>query len=236
MDQLFRIVGRITNPWNLAAFGIAATVYIILKKRGKVPAFGWFCIIAFVLGPVLASTYLETFRVHSKDTSLYRVRVTLIGSDQVPTDEAKVWSSIGGEPKRVSAGWEFDIPAAVRPVDGKLAIFAAVPNAGLLGNAEIVLADDYNPAVIIRLQNRAPASIRGRVIDDSGNGIGAVRVKAVGYGTGIVTTGNDGEFVLQTRAPEGQQVLLTAEKEGYITISQYHPAGNEPAAMILSRK
>jgi hypothetical protein len=236
MDQLFRIVSRITNPWNLAAFGIAAAVYIILKKRGKIPAFGWFCILAFVLGPILASTYLETFRVHSKDTSLYRVRVTVIGPDQVPTEEAKVWSSIGGEPKRVSAGWEFDIPAAVKPVDGKLGVFAAAANVSQFGSSEIVLADDYNPAVIIRLQNRAPASIRGRVIDDSGKGIGAATVKAVGYGTDIVTTGNDGEFVLQTHAPEGQQVLLTAEKEGYITVSQLHPAGSEPAAMILSRK
>jgi hypothetical protein len=45
--------------------------------------------------------------------------------DEKEADGVEVWSSLGGEPKRVSGGWQFDIPNASKPKDGKLSIYAS---------------------------------------------------------------------------------------------------------------
>jgi hypothetical protein len=34
--------------------------------------------------------------------AIYRVRVTVLDPAQVPVEDAKVWSSMGGEPKKVA--------------------------------------------------------------------------------------------------------------------------------------
>jgi hypothetical protein len=39
-----------------------------------------------------------------------KLRVTVLGPDSVPVEDSKVWLSIGGEAKKVTGGWEFDIP------------------------------------------------------------------------------------------------------------------------------
>jgi hypothetical protein len=57
----------------------------------------------------------------------------------MPVDEAKVTSSIGGEPKKVDGGWEFDIPQGNKPTDGKLTIYAEVRSAFLTGKSDVVL-------------------------------------------------------------------------------------------------
>lgn len=52
--------------------------------------------------------------------AIYRVRVTVIDPQRVPVEDAKVWSTVGGEPKKVAGGWQFDIPGASLPGDGKV--------------------------------------------------------------------------------------------------------------------
>jgi hypothetical protein len=42
------------------------------------------------------------------------------------------------------------------------------------------------------------------------------------------------QYVLPTHVPDGQQVLLRVAKQGYRTIEQYQPAGNEPATIVLA--
>lgn len=236
MDQLFKAIGKVTSPWSLAAFGIAAIVYLVLKKRGKIPALGWLCIFTIALTPMLASLYLDVFRISSERTGLYRVRITVLGPQQIPIEDAKVWSSLGGEPKRVSAGWEFDIPAALKPANGKVTVFAAVPNAYLSGSTEVALGNDYNPPVILQLNSQAFAPVHGVVINEDGKGVEGATVRAVGYETDASTTGKGGQFSLLTHAHEGQQVLLQADKDGYKAVTQNHPAGDEPVTIVLSRK
>jgi hypothetical protein len=238
MNQLFELASKISSPWSLAAFGLAAVAYILMRRRGRgrIPALGWASILLLVLGPILSAAYVEVFRVRSKDTSVYRIRVTVLDTTQMPLEDAKVWSSIGGEPKKVSAGWEFDVPAAVRPADGKVEIFAAVPAAFLSAGSKLTLGSDYNPAVIVRLQKGAFASVRGTVTDNLGKGIGDAVIRVVGYEADTANTQRDGQFVLPTHAADGQQVLLHVEKEGFTAVDQYHPAGNEPVTITLSRK
>jgi hypothetical protein len=61
-------------------------------------------------------------------------------------------------------------------------------------------------------------------------------VSVIGYGEEAVTTSTDGSFVLPAHAAIGQSVRLHVEKEGYVPVDQYHPAGDEPAVIILEKK
>lgn len=236
MNEVFQYVSKINNAWSLAAFGIAAVLYIVLRKRGKVPTLGWVCILALVLGATLTAAYIDAFRIKSTERSVYRVRVTVIGPDGMPVEQAQVWSSVGGEAKQVSAGWEVDIPASIKPSDGKITILAAVPPAHLSARTDLMLGSDYNPTAVVQFQKAEPTSIRGIVIDDSQKEVQGAIVKVVGYETDIAITQKDGQFVLATHAGDGQQVLLRVEKEGYVTVQQLHPAGGEPATIVLSAR
>ncbi len=236
MNDAFQYASRINNPWSLAAFGVAAVLYIVLKKRGRVPILGWVCIMVLVLGAILSAAYVDVFRLRSKDTSVYRVRIIVIGPDGVPVEQAQVWSSVGGEPKKVSAGWEFDIPASIKPSDGKLTIFAAHASMYLPARTDLALESNYNPTAVVQFQKAELAPIRGIVISESEKGIEGAIVQAVGYETDTATTQKDGQFVLPTHATDGQQVLLRVEKQGYVTVEQYHPAGGEPATVVLTAR
>ena len=234
MTELFRIASAITNPWSLAAYAVASIVYIVSRRRGKVPVLVWVSIWLLVLIPAVASVYVEVAR--SGVTSIYRLRVTVVDPQHVPVEDARVWSSMGGEPKKVAGGWQFDIPTASKPEDGRLTVFASLPAAFLSGKQELILKDDYNPTVTIQLEADTSASVRGIVIDSSDEAIVGARVSVVGYEAGAVITEAGGNFVLPAHAADGQQVLLHAEKEGYQAISQWHPAGDEPATIILDRR
>ena len=172
-----------------------------------------------------------------KRPDIYRARVTVIDPQRKPVDDAKVWSSIGGEPKKVAGGWQFDIPAASVPADGKVTFFATKESAFLAGEHDLQLTTDTSPAVTIELiKNIKGVVVRGTVIDEAGNAIGEVRVSVAGYEAESVITQPNGGFVLPAHAAVGQQVLVHAEKPGYKAINQYHPAGEEPATIILERR
>lgn len=166
---------------------------------------------------------------------IYRVRITVVDPRQIPVEDAEVWSSVGGEPKRVAGGWQFDIPAASRPADGRLTIYAAKKPAFLSGQVDVQLGKDPNPAITIQLKKDTSAFVRGIVLDDSGHSISGARVSVAGYDKEALATDKDGNFNLPVHASKDQQVLLHVEKKGYQPTSQWHPAGDEPVTIILER-
>ena len=169
------------------------------------------------------------------DSSIYRVRVTVIDPQNVPVEDAKVWSSFGGEPKRVAGGWQFDIPNASRPKDGKLTIFSSKESAFISGKQDIQLGDDPNPTLTIKLSKDTSATVRGIIQDSSGRAVSGVRVFVVGYGEEAVITQAAGSFPLPAHASINEQVLLHAEKKGLQPAEQLHPAGIDPATIILEK-
>lgn len=172
-----------------------------------------------------------------KRPDIYRVRVTVIDPQRRPVEEAKVWSTVGGEPKRVAGGWQFDIPSASVPADRQVTFHATKENAFLVGERGLKLERDANPAVTIQLiKNDKEVIVRGVVLDEANNAVGGARVNVVGYESESVVTQPNGGFVLPAHAAVGQQVLLHAEKPGYRAVSQYHPAGEEPVTIILERR
>jgi hypothetical protein len=228
---------KIATPLNLAAFALAVVLFIVLKSRGsKVSPAIWIVIVLLVAIPIGASVYNEFFT----RTAIYRLRVTVVEpqgiavKDEAEAEGVEVWSSLGGEPKRVKGGWQFDIPSAAKPKDGKLSIHASKKSAFLTGRTDLTLADDFNPAVIVDLR-RDEAKVRGQVIDAGKRGVAGVRVFVAGYESEAIITKDGGNFELPAHAVAGQQTLLYAEKTGYRPARQYHPAGDVPAELILER-
>ncbi len=235
MTQIFDIAKSITNPWSLAAYGVAAILYIVLKRRGKLPKLAWISIWILVLAPVLTSFTLDVLKTTHK--TLYHVRVTVLGANKVPLEDAKVWSSVGGEPMKVAGGWRFDIPTASRPEDGNVTVYAQNEAAFQRGQAEVHLGEQDNLAVTIQLeQEEAAAQVFGMVVDDSGNAVEGARILVVGHEGEAMTTGDDGGFRLEAHKADGQQVRLHVAKEGYKPVNRYYMAGSEPVTVKLTKE
>ena len=169
------------------------------------------------------------------DKAVYELRVIVIDPNGVPVDDAKVWSSVGGEPKQVPGGWQFDIPSAATRLNGRVKIFAAKESAFLRGNTEYELGQDLHPVISVQLAKGARSAIHGIVLDGLGRGLGGVSVAVAGSERNGVTTQTDGHFSLQTEAADGEQVLVHAEKHTYASVTQWHPAGKHPVTIIMEK-
>ena len=230
---MWEVVSKITNPLSLVAFALAAIVLVMQawfgSKRKSIPNIFWIVIVLLVLIGVGAALYQKP------NNEIYRVRITVVDPQGIPTEDAKVWSSFGGEPKRVAGGWQFDIPTSSKPQDGKLNFFASKESAFLTGGTDLTLGNDYNPAVTVSLKLDDSAKVRGQVVDARGNAVASARVWVVGYGKEMVTTQADGNFELPAHAAVNQQVRLHAEKPGYQAVEEYFPAGRDSATLKLTR-
>ncbi len=232
--DIWSVVTRITNPFNLSAFALAVILYLVVRRRrGEIPFVVWALILLLVIIPVGASLYRELIRTQLAENAIYRVRITVVDPESVPVDDAKVWSSAGGEPKRVAGGWQFDIPAASKSRDGKLTVYATRESAFLRGQTELTLGSDHNPAGTIKLQRDDTARVRGQVVDSRGNALAGARVAVVGFGHEGAVTESDGAFELPAHAAKSQQILLHAEKTGFKSTEQYYPAGRDAVTLVL---
>lgn len=230
-EKALEIASHITHPAAVAVFGAVLAAYLfsiaIKKRQSRITWLLAAVVLILGLAPLLSSTYLQS-------RGLYRVRVVVLGTDRLPDNDAHVISSNGGEPKKVEAGWEFDIPPQSRPADGKLKLFASEKNAFLAGSSTFVLDKDYFPTVEIQLDRDTTAIIRGDVIDAHRRSVAGARVSVPGY-PDVATTDEMGNFVLPAHAAEGQIVRLRAEK-GQLTADVSAPAGDAPVELILKRQ
>ncbi|HKS29636.1 MAG TPA: trypsin-like peptidase domain-containing protein [Pyrinomonadaceae bacterium] len=167
---------------------------------------------------------------------IYRVRVIVLSPQKTPVEDAQVISSLGGEALRSPGGYQFEIPRAKRPQDGKVTFFASKESAFWKGEGGLVLGSDPSPAIIIPVSRDDSATVRGVVVDTEGSGVQGARVSVAGFENEAVTTGVGGGFVLPAHKAVGQMVLLRVEKEGYKAVTQSHPAGDEPVIIQVERK
>jgi len=231
LSGVWDAIPKISTPWNLAAFALAVVLYLVLKRRrGEVPFAVWVVIVLLVALPVVASVYSGL----PAKPSIYRLRVTVVNPQNVPVEDARVWSSFGGEPKRVAGGWEFDIPEESKPKEGKLTVHASKESAFLTGQAELTLGNDRNPAVTINLKRDDSAKIRGQVVDVKNRSVAGARVFVIGYEAESVLTKEGGNFELPAHAATGQEVFLHAEK-GNLAAKLWYPAGEAPAIINLGK-
>jgi hypothetical protein len=243
MAEVFRIAAQISTPIALAAFAVACVLWLIdrtFKYRGKINDKIHRLLVFAVLGCLslgLLSIAGDIYLKHEAGlTSVYRVRVTVIGTEHTPVENAAVWTSIGGEPKKVNGGWEFDIPSANKPLDGEITIYAKIENSSLQGKANLRLETDRNPSIVVSLEPDESAIVRGTVEDDSGHALRGVDVSVVGYGNEHVTTSESGSFILRAHAADGHTVRLHAEAPDYQPLDQDQPAGTTSAILVLHGK
>jgi hypothetical protein len=166
---------------------------------------------------------------------LYRVRVTVLDSTGLPVDDANVWSSLGGEPKKVAGGWQFDIARSATPKKGLLSVFASRPAAFEVGSGRVELGFEANPVATLRLERELSAQVRGLVVDSQNHALGGARVSVVGFEREATITDASGGFVLPAHAAQGQQVQLHVQKQGYEALTEFHPAGHA-ATITLDRR
>jgi len=231
LTKLLEAAGSVSSPFSLAAFAIATVVLILWVAKTKRPFPLAFLVVAIGALVVLA---IAPLLVGSR--AIYHLRATIVDPKEVPVDDATVSLSVGGEPKRVSGGWQFDVPAATVPTDRKVVVYATVKSRFLAGRQSIELGSDYNPAVTVKLTSESTARIRGIVVDANRQGLAGARVSVAGYDSEAVVTAEGGSFELPAHAAEGQQVYLHAQKAGFEGTSLWHPAGNSPAEIELSRR
>ena len=234
MPTLLKTAAGVTTMWGLASVAILALLMISRKSGVKTLPIIWGAmtgVLILALVPILSWIQLQRGQI----STVYRIRVTVLNPQGQPVNNAKIWSSMGGEPKQLAGGWQFDIPVASKPTDSKLTVYAAVENAFWNGKTDVQLANDYNPNTTIQLMAGENAQVRGIVQDEAGSSLEGVAVSVVGYGGETVTTTKGGDFVLLAHAADGQQIELHAEKSGYRAVNQYHPAGREPATLVLER-
>ena len=195
MSTIFNAASHVATPVQLAAFSLAcvlALVYAARKQTGKISdrirtlflvAISGCLLIGFTA--MMGDFYLR----HQAGLSLlYRVRVTVVGADHMPVEDAVVWSSIGGEPKKVNGGWEFDIPNESKPLDGRIIVYAKITDSSQKGETNLHLDADRSPSIVVPLESDESAMVRGFVEDDSGHAISGVDVSVIGYGDERVTT------------------------------------------------
>jgi hypothetical protein len=221
-DKILEIVSHITHPVSVAGVALVLVAYLagvaLKKPRSKVVWFLIALILLIGLAPLASSTYLQS-------RGLYIVRVAVLGIDKQPVDNARVTSSVGGDPKKTDGGWEFDVPPQSRPADGSITLYASVRSAFLTGRSRVVLDKDFFPIVEIYLDRDTSAVVRGVVVDDHQRSIEGAQVSIAGY-TDSVLTNEMGNFALPAHAADGQIVHLRAQK-GRLTADVSVPAGSD---------
>ena len=221
--------------------GILALMILLLGSLGyiffkdadaKIKAVMFLAMLGGVIGYGAAISRANT---GSAADASYHVRVIVLDQHQTPIGDAKVWSSIGGEPMRVEGGWMFVIAKDTKPADGKVTFYATKEAAYLGGQAPLQLTDDHSPSVTVQMANERKANVIGIVEDDRQSAISGATVSVIGYGTEAEVTKDSGNFSLPAHAADGQQVQMHAEKTGYRSANAWCPAGDTPCTILLQR-
>ena len=243
---VFQESGLVTKDWTAiiesaskSPLGILALMILMLGTLGffffkdadaKIKAVMFLAMLGGVIGYGVAITRANANS--AKDAS-YGVRVIVVDNHNTPVSDAKVTSSIGGEPMQVEGGWLFVVPKDKKPLDGKVTFYASKDSAFLKGQSQLQLGDDHNPSVTVQLANERSAKVLGIVEDEKQSAIADATVSVIGYDSEAVVTKSSGSFSLPAHAADGQQVQLHAEKSGYRAANQWCPAGDSPCSIEL---
>jgi len=167
--------------------------------------------------------------------AIYHIRITVLDPEGIPIEDAKVSSSAPGEMKQTAGGWELDIPAASKPSNGKVTLYAKKESSFLYGASDLQLKGDLNPTARVQLKKDASALVRGIIVDDSDKPVTAARVSVVGHAAESTTTKQDGEFVLPAHAAKDQQVQLRVDT-AYKSVTKWCFAGDHHNKIRLEKE
>jgi hypothetical protein len=224
VEKIFEAAAKISTGWSLAAFAMAAVLLLLWRRADRR------LLIAGVVGivvlgalPIAANLFVER---PGRD---YRVRVVVLDESGSPTEDAEVWSSLGGEPKKVAGGWEFLVSG--RPNDGRITLYATEDSAFLKGSTSLLLAKDRTPTATLKMQRDTSAQVRGIVVDEHGHGLQGAQVSLIGRQA--ATTDKTGSFVVPAHAADGQQVELHVQTADGRAASFHVQAGDAGVTLAV---
>jgi hypothetical protein len=248
LKDMVGAIAQVNSAWSIAAFAIAAILGVLnralaspdaQRRRGQRapailsnsfvwPIVGAICFLGAL--PILANTYLESLKIRGGE--FYRGRVIVLDPQGHPAAGATLRTTVSNETTATSQDTAvITIPKALVPADAKVTIFADLESAFLHGRTDAQLGADLNPSITVNLRVARDATVTGLVQDDAGRAVAGASVSVVGGESGV--TSATGSFLLKTNAAIGQIVRLHAEKRGYATVDQDHPAGREPVTIVI---
>lgn len=158
-DKALEFASKITNPNTIAVFVSVLIAAILVSLKAKNSRIMWTLAAAlFALGisPLIAATFLAS-------RGVYRIRIVILGTDGQPVSDADLYSSTGGESKKASGNWEYDVSPQTKPSDDKITFYASQKNAYTSGTSTLTFGRDYYPETTIQLAPGAHATIHGVV-------------------------------------------------------------------------
>src|SRR6266568_855280 len=204
MEKLFEIASKVSTPLALAGVVMIALFFVylgVVKKLSKPTrdqSPGILRLVIWIFFGLGLTSLLLGFAgyIYVSKSPLYRVRVTVLDSNNQPIKDAEVTSVPTGDQKGTDSGWEIDIPDSVIAKDRRLRIWATKDAGIFRGFTEVVLSDDYFPTVTIVLRHETSARIKGQVYDEDGHPISGITVYLQSYPDEKTTTDVQGRFGL----------------------------------------
>ena len=240
-QAFFHLFWPLDSLWKKAALAIVIVLITFFAIWASLPETTKTEIIDYVKSskkvqsPAIVSHGKESTAPVGTGDGVASVRVMVLGSDKMPIEDAHVWSSVGGEAKKVAGGWELEFPRSKLSEDRKITVYAAQRSTYLKGKREIIVNEGKPTAASIQLKRETSAQMKGTVSDDSGKPVAGVSVSIIGSASSA-TTDSRGFFLFPANAAMEEEVRLRVSKTGYETLDQYHPAGDVPAYIVLLRK
>jgi hypothetical protein len=228
-EKVLELASRITGPYQLAGFVFATLSFAFRPAiKSKRPRFA--LLLLAIVATIICVLALGA-TVYLKSIGIYHIRATVVNPDNQPVGDAEV-TATAGERKKTDSGWEFEVSPQTKPSDGKVTVYASLPDSFLAGQSTVVLDKVYYPSTEIHLQKLPFVTIRGEVIDENQKGIAAANVVLPECSQSTKTDQN-GLFSLPSCVAQGQRTSLRAEK-GNLTASIQVIAGQ--TAQIVLRK
>jgi hypothetical protein len=167
----------------------------------------------------------------------YHINLRVLDERGIALDEAEIHTSVRSFTTKGDHLWTIDIPENEKPESGQVSISAAVRQDFLQGETSVVLQDEHNLSVTLRLTKDRSAMAIGRVVDQKGVPVARALVYVVGHeGDPTVRTGDRGQFEVPAHAGQGEWIRIYAEKAGYTSEEQVAHAGDEATQIVLRRK
>jgi hypothetical protein len=165
----------------------------------------------------------------------YAVRVQVLDPQGRPVGGAKVGASVSNEPRGLpDDGWELQIPRAKVPADGRISLWAKHEE-WEANQVDLRLGEEENLSVVIRLKE-PKTRLRGRVVNNSDQGLPGVRISRQDGVPGDTTTDSEGRFALEVSEPKGARVRLRAEHPGSPVGNGYCYAGTNSCWIVLEER
>jgi hypothetical protein len=226
IKTIFDAAVQVTNVYMLSAF-VAATVLVIIylvvrDKRKPVPFMAWVVLCVAIIVPSLGGLVIMFV-----PDPLYRLRITVIDSENRSVNNARVSTVPFGVTKQVGSAWEVEIAKATVSQGGAVQIRAEADSADglLIGTEQRTLDSDSQVDVTVVLQAQRNARIAGIVVDNVGRAIANAKISVIGHGDEFDTTDGNGSFDLDAHVARAQPVQLHTEADGFLPDNQTYLAG-----------